>query len=764
MSRFTKICVITFTFGASCALYAASINDILVKSATSRLVSQDMVRSNMTMQIGDEFSPETLSEDIKTLYATKQFDDIEAKVEPTNTGSVTITLTITPKAVISEIVFQGNSLISTKKLRREVDLKENEIQDEKLLSEDLQALYDLYRNKGYHDTTIKQQVVPLEDSHHLKVVYEINEKSRYKTRGVDLIGNIVFSDRQLEKMMETEVSLLGYIFPAGYFDETELQNDIDSIKNAYWDKGYLDFKLSKIDRYITKDGKDIHLTLFLEEGPQYSVKDISISGNTEFSTEQLTEIISLQSGEVYSSGQERRDINAITNKYSHKGYLDCYVLPDRSIESENNTASVEYIIREGTAYTIRNINIAGNHITKDHVIRRELRIHPGDVSDISKIEASKTSLQNLGYFENVDILPVSTEENDKKDLNVNLDEKLTGQLLFGAGFSSTDNLVGTIEVSQSNFDLHDFPGLRGGGQRMRLRAQFGSSRQDYVLSFTEPWLNDKPLRFDFEIWSRTTSSNREYDQDSKGSSVAFTRRLKKKFWRQSFGYRIEDIDINDIEGDYSKLFRDAEEGGDLVSAFTLGFVRDHRDRVILTSSGSRISINSEFQTEAIGSYSNLYKLTLSADKYYPIFKKTVFKISGEIGQVDNVSGDTPRIFDRFFTGGANSIRGFKERDVGPVDPDNEEPVGGQSILLASVEVTTPLYEKTVMGSIFVDSGNVWKDEFDWTPSELNVGVGAGLRLFLPIGAIQLDYGWPVSREQKHLGTGGRFHFNLGYNF
>jgi len=224
------------------------------------------------------------------------------------------------------------------------------------------------------------------------------------------------------------------------------------------------------------------------------------------------------------------------------------------------------------------------------------------------------------------------------------------------------------------------------------------------------------------------------------------------------------IDINDIDLSYSPEFFEKEEGSDLVSAVSLAFIRDHRDRLVLTSSGSRFSVRTELQSTALGSYTNQYKLTIDLDRYYPIFKKTVFKISGKIGQVDHFSGDEPRIFDRFFSGGASSIRGFKERDVGPVDPSNEEPVGGQSILLASAEVMAPLVKKTVYGALFVDSGNVWEDSFEWNLAEINVGVGAGLRLFLPIGIIQLDYGWPVDREQEHLGTGGRFHFNLGYNF
>ena len=565
--------------------------------------------------------------------------------------------------------------------------------------------------------------------------------------------------------METSVSIWSSVFPVGYFNETELKSDRDILKQLYWNKGYLDFKIKKIDRTFNDKENKIYLTVTLEEGPQYFIDKLSVSGNVLFNADEILDWILLKPGMAYSQETEQQDISRISQKYNRKGYLESYIRANKEIDSQNHIISLTYSIEEGRQFTIRDIHISGNRVTKDEVIRRELSILPGDLGDMGKIQASKGSLSNLGYFDSIDIIPTSTEEFDKKDLNVAVSEKLTGQLLFGAGFSSTDNLLGTVEIAQSNFDILNFPSFRGGGQRFRLRAQTGSSRRDLILSFTEPWLFDRPLRLDIEGWDRTTSSNRDYDQDSTGGSVRITRRMKIPFWRQSFGYRLENIDINDIDEEFSQNFLRNEEGESLVSAISLGFTRDHRDRILFTSSGSRLFLNGELQTEIFGSYSNLYKINVNADYYVPILKKAVFKISGEIGQLYKISGDRPKIFDRFFAGGASSIRGFKERDVGPIDTDfNEEPIGGRSLLLASAELTGPVYQRTIYWATFVDSGNVWKDSFDWNLSEINVGVGLGIRLFLPIGAIQLDYGWPVVRDWDHLNRSGRFHFNLGYNF
>ena len=745
-------------------VYATKINEIIVKSSVAEFRSKEIVHANIILQRGEEFSPSNLSKAIKTLYATKKFDDIEARVVPADGNRVDVIFIVTPKPVVDKIIFKGNKLISTSKLEGEILNKKDSSFDERTLSEDLQKLYASYQNKGYHDAIIKQEVVK-KDANSVQIVYNIVEKPRYKTRGLDIIGNTAFSDRQLRRMMETDVSFWGYVFPVGYFNEAELKNDLDVLRQAYWNRGYLDFLIGKIDRLSDTAENKMYVVIHVEEGPQYTVERVTISKEEVFDDEALTRMTSLKPGQIYSREVEQKDISTITARYNRKGYLDCFVRAKRTVDSDAHTVAIDYIIEEGQPFTIRDIYISGNRVTKDEVVRRELKLYPGDLSDLGKINASKSSLLNLGYFESVDIVPVSTEEHDKKDLSIKLSEKLTGQLLFGAGFSSTDDLLGTVEIAQSNFDLLNFPSFRGGGQRFRLRAQTGSSRRDLILSFTEPWLMDRPLRLDVEGWDRTTSSNRDYDQDSIGSSIRLTRKMSWPFWRQSIGYRLENIDINDIDDEFSQEFVQDEEGESLVSTVSLGFTRDRRDRLLLPSSGSRLSISTELQTKFIGSYTNLYKLTLSVDKYFPVFKRAVLKLAGQIGQVNKIDSDPPKVFDRFFAGGANSVRGFKERDIGPIDTEvNEEPVGGRSLLLASTELTGPVYEKTIYWAVFVDSGNVWKKSFDWELSELNVGVGLGVRLFLPIGAVQLDYGWPVVREQDHLNRSGRFHFNLGYNF
>jgi outer membrane protein insertion porin family len=767
----SSLLVALFTLTAT----SATVNEIIVKSTTSQRVSGDMVRSNMALKPGGVFSQEQMTKDIKAIIGTNQFDDVVADVSNVPGDKVDVLLRITPKARVATIEFKGNDKISTRKLRDQVEHQESTPMDEQLLKADLKRIYELYRSKGYNDTVIKQDVRPNEDTGDITIIYNISETSRAKVRGVDFIGNVAFSDGELRKVISTDVSIWGYVFPAGYYNDLEFQNDLTILQQHYLNHGYLDFKVSKVDRQTSADGEKLYLTLHISEGEAYTISNVSINGNQAYGSEDLMALTVLHTGTGYKKRVERRDIDALSAHYNRDGYLDSRIVAERTPNREDLTVAVAYRVSEGNRTHIRNINISGNRITKDHVIRRELRIQPGDLSDSNRIAASKASLMNLGYFESVDIFPASTENPDMKDLNISVKEKLTGQFIFGAGVSSTDSILGTVEIGQSNFDLTNPWSFRGGGQRFRLKAQAGSTRQDFTLAFTEPWLFDRPLRLDTEFWSRETSSNREFEQKAVGTSIGITRKMSLPFWRQSVGYRIEDISINDIDNTFSSGFRNFEDGGELASALSLGFVRDHRDSVTRTTSGSRVALNTEIQGEWLGSYATMYKLSLSADKYWPVFRKSVFKLSGEIAALDSLSGDEPRIFDRYFSGGASSIRGFEERTVGPTDMDvyntgadvgnmNDEAIGGQSLLLGSAELTTPIFKDTVHFAVFADAGNVWQDAYDWDVGQLNIGVGAGLRLFLPIGAVSIDYGFPIKREWDHLSKSGRVHFNLGYNF
>ncbi|MDX9979570.1 MAG: BamA/TamA family outer membrane protein, partial [Lentisphaeria bacterium] len=365
---------------------------------------------------------------------------------------------------------------------------------------------------------------------------------------------------------------------------------------------------------------------------------------------------------------------------------------------------------------------------------------------------------------------LATEQEDLRDLRVSLVEKRTGQFMVGGTFSSEDSLMGFVELTQSNFDWRNWPSFRGGGQRMRMRAQIGTEYTNFLVSFTEPWWFDRRLRLDLDAFL-TTRYEDSYDQTDTGLGMSVTRAWRTT-WRQTFGLRIRHVSLDGFDDDLyagtdSALLLDMQENDEVfANRIIYSMARDTRDRptMLFPTSGSRIEFGGELITRALGSYSDYYLLTAEGTKYYPVFKQSVLKLRGMVGLADEIAGDDIGVFDRFFAGGPGTIRGFDRREVGPVDDDwRENPMGGKTMAVGSVELIRPLASWAQV-SVFSDFGNVWADSFEISGG-INASVGIGLQLQLPVGPISLAYGFPVLTDQKHLsGNSGRLHFSIGTSF
>lgn len=718
----------------------------------------EMIDANMTTEVGGRLDPEVLSEDIKRLYKTGKFLTVQTRVATREDGAARLVLHLEIRPVVRHINIEGNQRLKDKKILREIEHGEGAVLDEKQLSRDAEKIRTLYRDKGYVETEVtylKQEASP--DA--VNVVFQINESGRSKVRKVTFDGNSVFSDRQLRKTMQTRAKWLAYLFNTGFLHEAELASDRQRLQERYADAGYLDFIIRDFDREYSDSRKWVRLHFDLEEGQPYAVSDVSVSGNQKFGTEELLGLIPLEEGERFRRQAERNGAQSINNKYHQQGYLEARANPVRNVNSAENTVAVEYRIQEGVPSTIREIHIEGNRITEDRVIRRELGVYPGELADKRKIDAAKKRLQNLGHFSSVEIMPLVTEEPDERDLRVVVEETETGRLMLGGGFSTEDDLVGMFEVSQSNFSLLNWPTFRGAGQKLRLRAQLGTERNDFVLSFVEPWLFHKRLSLNVDLYARDREYD-EYTEEKVGATVSLARSWRKN-WRQSIGVRIEDVSLTDFETTSVDLLAEEDDYGH--HALLLSLTRDTRDSFRNPRRGSRLGISTELMTEAWGSYGDIYRVRGTLDRYFPLFEESALKIGGEIATADSFGDDRVPIIDRYFAGGSSSLRGFELRDVGPLDSTTGDPLGGQSLLLGGIEMRVPLVEM-VVGRAFFDFGNVWADAADWNPSELNASVGLGVELRLPIGPVTLDYGIPVVTEQDQLDDGGRLHFNMGYTF
>ncbi|MGZ5537031.1 MAG: BamA/OMP85 family outer membrane protein, partial [Chthoniobacterales bacterium] len=391
-------------------------------------------------------------------------------------------------------------------------------------------------------------------------------------------------------------------------------------------------------------------------------------------------------------------------------------------------------------------------------------VAPGDVYSTTRVDISKKRLDNLGYFSRVETYPEDTNVPGRKDLTVEVEEKRTGSLNFGVGFSTIDSFVGFVELTQGNFDLTNWPTFTGGGQKFRLRLQGGQQRKDFVLSLIEPWFLDRPLSLGGELFYREADFlSAIYDQRNYGFSIT-ARRPLTRFLSMSLEYRLEEIDIFNVATTASAAIQ-SQKGANTRSSITPSFIWDARDNPILTRKGTRIVFTPFVAGGFLGGDTQTYGGDLEVSQYFHLPSDLILLLNGEVASVDtwgsgNNNGLGVPIYDRLFLGGSNNLRGFNFRDVGPKDV-NGEPLGGQTLARWTVELTFPIIEK-VRGAVFTDAGFVDPNAFDFG-GRLASDAGIGLRLDLPIGPIRIDYGFPIQTGGNNS-RNGKFNFNVGYQF
>lgn len=765
---------VALMLGAAVWVRGAQISDVVVRCSVPDLEPESLrqlVLGSVQSLPGSQFNAATLSEDVKRLYRLGTFQDVRYEVEEQAGDKVLIIFLVKPTPSVNKVVFEGNSAYKDRRLRSLVEHKEGVPLDEAQVAKDKAALVDRYEEGGYHGTTVTTEYRPVADTNAVDIVFRITETPRAKLKAVRFTGNTAFEAGELEKTVRSRRQWWRYIFRFGnYVNEPQLAVDKDLLRDLYLTKGYLDFAVETVETKPHANGRWVTLVFHLKEGLPYKVSgvDVAVEGD-RFRQDELQALVAMRAGEAYSSTVERADLAALRGKYEPLGYLDLRCASALERNAAEHTVSVTYRVREGNPSRIRDINITGNKVTQDRVIRRELAIQPGDLGDAGKIRTSKDRLSQLNYFETVEISPVATEREDLRDLRVQLSEKHTGTFSMGAGFSTEDAVVGYVELAENNFDIRRLFGEwppKGAGQRLRVRTSLGTETSDFRVDFTEPWFMERRLRLNVEAFNSTRSYD-EYDQTDLGLGVTLTRPLRT-FWRHSYGIMVDRVKLDDFDdppidpltGEEDRTLID-EEGSYWANRVTYGIWRDTRDNFMFPHKGSRLSVNTEVVTSLLGSYSNVVRVDTRAAKYVSVFKQSVLRMNVEFAAADSVSGDEVAIFDRYFAGGANSIRGFDFREVGPVDVD-EDPVGGKSRLLGNVELARELGDFMYV-YVFGDVGNVWPDTFDVNPAELNASLGVGVQLkVLPV---RLEYGYPILTDWDHLDdSNGRIHFNIGLSF
>jgi len=737
---------------------APIVRSIEVQYAGPPTVSKERIIANMRTKVGKLYSDQVVEEDIRNLYNTGNISNVRIFGENVPDG-VKVIVVIQTKATVSEVIFQGVTKFKVTRLRKDLKIKPGSALNEADLEVDRQKILEKYTNEGYADTKVEYKVDMDDATASAKVTFIVQETGKTVITGIVFEGNNSFKAKELRKAIKTRPrNILSFITKDGRLDSDKIDADVTSLREFYQNHGYIDVDV-KTPEISRVKGDHADLVFHIVEGRQYHVHNVSIAGVNVFTPEQVRAAVKTTDGGVFSPKQMHDDQKSIENLYGARGYVDLRV--DATTSSAGDAlVDVSYSLDEGTQSYIEHVNIEGNTRTKDKVIRREIAVGPGELYNTALVDVSKQRLENLKYFSRVDTYPSETNVPGRKDLNVVVEEQRTGSFNFGAGFSSIDSLIGFVEITQSNFDMMHPWDFTGGGQRFRARIQVGSERKDAVISLTEPWFMDRQIAVGGEIYYHDdTYSSDVYSQEQYGFDLN-ARKAIGKFTSVRLDYRIEEYKIYNVTGTglFSPTIAGAA-GNYTKGSLTATFSYDTRDSLYLTRRGERLDFTAF--TSGLGGDVKDYGFDLLAAKYILLPRDLIFSLTGEAGTVAAFDGGSVPLFDRLYLGGANNLRGFDYRKVGPKDVFGN-PVGGDTMARATAELTFPVMER-VRGAVFYDTGFVNPGNYSFTTSNINSDVGIGVRLDLPIGPVRIDYGIPVQKD-IFTSSGGKFQFNVGYQF
>jgi outer membrane protein insertion porin family len=721
--------------------------------------SKERILAQMRIKVGQLYSNEIVQEDIKALYRTGYIRNVRIFAQPEGDG-VKVTVAVQTQEVLREIEINGAERVKPKRLRKEIKVRLNQAVNEQALEEARQKIIEIYQGKGYTDVSVEFRVEPIDEKRGTaRVVFTVTEGVKGAISQVHFEGNAHISEKALRKQMKTRGRTLIYFMDkTGRLDEVQLEQDLDKIREYYQNHGFIDVEIKEVRKDRTPKGPMI-ITIVVLEGPQYHVRKLTISGYEHSTEAKVRAFLKLKEGSVYSPKQLRDDAKAVADAYGSGGYVDLVITPEGT-PAGPALIDVHYTIEEGTRSFVNRVNIEGNTRTKDKVIRREVLVAPGDVFNTVRVDVTKKRLENLGYFAKVETYPEDTDIPGRKDLTILVQEKRTGSLSFGGGFSTVDKLVGFAELTQGNFDMFNWPSFTGGGQKFRLRLQYGTERKDFVLAITEPYFLDRRLSLGGQVfYTEANYLSSVYDQRNYGVSFELRKPLNTYMYG-TVGYMLQAIDIFNVDPTSSEFIQ-SQAGTNVESKLLGSLVFDSRDNPLLTRRGQRITLSPMIAGGFLGGDTQIYAFDLEGSQYFRLPWDTILLINGEISTVSQWgSGNQVPIYERLFLGGSNNLRGFPFREVGPQD-ENGEPVGGQSMARTTIEWTFPIIEKA-RGALFYDMGFVNSEAWSFGFNHMASDVGIGLRLDLPIGPLRLDYGWPVMRDGYN--GGGHFNFNVGYQF
>jgi outer membrane protein insertion porin family len=757
--------VVLYTLGVPAWLYAQD-GAPLVTSATIRgqkRIELQAIEGRLTLKANDRFTADALREQVKILYATGYFEDVQVEADP-GPGGVAVTFVVREKPFITEIVFDGNEELSDDKLKEKITIKSQTFLDQQQAKESAEKIRLAYQEDGFYNC----QVIPViqaVDEDRKRLTYFIKEGTKAKVKHINFEGMRAVTKEEMFKVtatrewipwygLITQLKVPSLLSDAGVLKREELGNDIERMREVYLNKGYLNVQISQPTLELSEDKKWFEISYAIVEGEPFIVQEVGFRGNTVFEDHELREGLNIKPGEIFQRAKIRGEITRITDLYGAKGYAFADVVPNVTPDNNARTATILLNVKEGEMMRIREIHVTGNDKTRDNVVRRELRLDEQDVIDTLALKRSFQRLNNLNFFETVEILPQQVET-DKVDLNVKVKEKPTGQFSIGGGFSTLDKLVAIADITEGN--------LGGNGWLGRIRGQLGQQRSLGLVTFRNPYVNDSYNALQLDIY-RTMTNYISYFESKSGASVTWSR------WLSEY-----------VNGSVSLFgeqltYRDPQEGlcpdliplicGQLGSQSSTGIrtsiFRDTRDYYLDPRTGWRFSLGADYGTPALGGTNHFYKLYADVIKYTPLIYDTRFSIHVRYGQTEGIGGRPIPLTERFFVGGINTMRGFVFGRAGPVTPSGSLLGSAKELIFNNDFIFTISSEAKLNGVFFFDYGNGFDDNEPVQFNKLRSAVGFEARWISPFGPLRAAYG--INLDPRPTERMGVFEFTIGSLF
>ncbi|HAR96618.1 MAG TPA: outer membrane protein assembly factor BamA [Deltaproteobacteria bacterium] len=696
------------------------------------------------------FDSEKIREDIKNVYKTGFFSDVQVDSKESPEGRI-ITFVVVERPPINSIYVSGNKNVKTSDIRDKLKVKTNSVLNTEKLRESVEEIRKLYSEKGYYATKVSY-TVDYPEGYRADVRFSIEESEKAVIRAITFKGNKQFSASKLKDVMRTkEKGFFSWITNSGVLEEETLSDDKRMLEAFYYDNGYVRAKISAPEVTFSTDGRTITIAFSIDEGSVYKIGDVFFKGDLLFPNHQILPKLKSKKGETFRASLFQTDMLTLIDLYQDEGYAFVDVDPLTEVHDESKTMHITFNITKGPEVFFNRINVIGNIKTRDKVVRRELRFAEGERYSASKLKESKRRLRNTTYFKELDLKTVKTDEPDKVNLDVVVEEKPTGSLSFGVGYSSYEKVMVTGSISQAN--------LFGTGRRISLEAALGSVTQDFNLSYIEPYLFDKDLSAGINAFNMTRSFD-TYDYDSTGGSVFLSRPLTD-FTRVGAKYKFESVDVTNIADDASSYIKE-QAGSATTSSVTLSISRNTIDDVLNPSKGDIAEASFEFAGGPFLGDNDFYKAIASYGRYIPYKFGSAFFIRATAGTIRSYAGDEVPVYERFFVGGINTVRGFKYGEAGPLD-ETGEVIGAKNELIFNTEWIFPIYVPAgLKGVVFFDAGHGFNDEKGFLLDGIRTGAGFGVRWFSPLGPIRLELGFNLSPKKGERGN--VFDFMIGRSF